>query len=240
MKLGDKIISFTEIDSTNKYAIENYERYPSSTVIWALKQTGGYGRFKREWISPVGGLWFSAIFKPLKNKNPYDYTKYFSIGVCEYLNSLSVKAQIKWPNDIIIDKRKIAGILSQSVFKGTSLATIIVGVGININNSSIEDLKNIAISLKEITGNEYNLSKVLMDILKGTNKIKNRYYSSVYERYLSRRWRKNFAYLEGDKITVSLNDGKKISGTINKIAPDKLTLIDENKVIREINCGEIT
>ncbi|MDK2952470.1 MAG: BirA family transcriptional regulator [Kosmotogales bacterium] len=239
MILGDKIISFNEIDSTNKYAIDNYDKLLSSTVIWSLKQTGGYGRFKRKWVSPIGGLWFSAIFKPLKNKNPYDYVKYFSIAICEYLNDLSVKAQIKWPNDIIVNNKKISGILSQTVYNGSKLVAIIIGIGININNIINEDLKDIAISLKNLTGREYNLSKVLMEILKRTNKIKKKYYSSVYERYLNRRWRKCFAYLEGDFITVSLNDGKKISGTIIKIAPDNLILKDENESIRSIYCGEI-
>ena len=61
---GENVISVSEIDSTNRFAVDNLDRLPSGTVVWALSQTKGYGRHKRVWHSSKGGLWFSIVFKP--------------------------------------------------------------------------------------------------------------------------------------------------------------------------------
>lgn len=134
-----KIITLEEIDSTNNYAKMNISSFEDRTVIHAIRQTSGRGRLNRSWVDlGKGNLFMSIVLKPSKCFNEIypNITQYLSISLCKVLESYGLKPQIKWPNDVLINDRKIAGILSETVMEGQNLEGIVVGIGVNLNSNS--------------------------------------------------------------------------------------------------------
>lgn len=121
-----EIITFDELDSTNDYLKKNHSKYKKNTVIRALKQTNGRGRFSRVWESKED-LTFSILFN---ENNPHHFIAPLAIN--NILNKLNYNSSIKWPNDILIDNKKVSGILIEKIFCGEDNVTI-VGIGINIS-----------------------------------------------------------------------------------------------------------
>ncbi|WP_121526962.1 biotin--[acetyl-CoA-carboxylase] ligase [Mesotoga sp. HF07.pep.5.2.highcov] len=240
MMVGENIVSFSEIDSTNVYARNNLDKLPSGTVVWALSQTSGYGRHNSFWYSNKGGLWFSIVFKPSLIREPNEYTKVVSVAVAETMIKMGINSVgIKWPNDVLIGKRKVAGILTEAIFSGISVNAIVVGVGINVNNELPEEIRQIAISLGMVINKHISLEMLLDKVLKRVEFLRKNYLIRGKNRYLTRRWKKYLAFAEKDEITVSLPNGEKITGIINSITPSSLCLEREDGVILEINSGEI-
>lgn len=122
----EKIITLESVDSTNIYIQRN--DLPDNTLVRALSQTAGKGRLGRSFLSPEGGLYFSFIFTP---KNKALVTVAAALAVAECIPG----SVIKWPNDILINGKKVCGILCA----GNSLnGRVIVGIGINVNKAPIE------------------------------------------------------------------------------------------------------
>jgi BirA family biotin operon repressor/biotin-[acetyl-CoA-carboxylase] ligase len=132
--IGSIWINFKEIDSTNEKAHSlALEGFRDGTVITADRQTKGRGRRGNLWHSPEGGLYCSIILKPnIKTKNTPLFEKMVGIAVCETIASLvSQKPTIKTPNDILINGKKVAGILIEAKGRKDMPAYIIIGIGIN-------------------------------------------------------------------------------------------------------------
>lgn len=129
---------YREIDSTNNRARTlASEGYPEGTVVVAEMQTAGRGRRGRSWYSPAHqGIYVSVILRPvLPLKEISRVTLLTAVAVAETLEAeLQLAPRIKWPNDILINNRKIAGILSEAVTDTDGIEYIVVGIGININN----------------------------------------------------------------------------------------------------------
>lgn len=145
------IIKLEKVDSTNLYAKSNLTELADRDVICADMQTCGRGRFERAWIDlGSSNIFMSVVLKPSNDfKSVYaNLTQYFSVVLCEILEEYGVEPQIKWPNDVLVDGKKIAGILSESVMQGQNFKGFILGAGINLNAKS-EDLKQI--TDKEVT-----------------------------------------------------------------------------------------
>jgi BirA family biotin operon repressor/biotin-[acetyl-CoA-carboxylase] ligase len=238
MHIGDRIESFTELESTNTYALNNAEKLPSGGVIWALKQSKGYGRFNRKWISSQGGLWFSIVFKPRKIKDFSFYLRLSSVAIVETLIQLEAKLMIKWPNDIVHNGKKIGGILTESLSDGKKINVIVVGIGLNVNNSLPEDLYEKAISLKNIINREISLSYLLDKIIKKMDLLYSRYSKPMNHRYLTRKWKKYLMNKVNDKIYITLPSGEILSGRITDIKPSYLTVLTETNESKKIFAGE--
>ena len=129
---------YREIDSTNKRARTlATEGYPEGTVVVAEKQTDGRGRRGRNWYSPSNqGIYVSIILRPVfPLKQLSRVSLLTAVAVAEALEQeLNLQPSIKWPNDILIDGKKIAGILSEAVTDMDSIEYIVIGIGLNINN----------------------------------------------------------------------------------------------------------
>lgn len=162
-----KVINFDVITSTNQYIKEQYKNLEPFTIINANKQTNGRGRVDRKWESIEGkNLTFSIYLKPkiLPEKLPL---LSLVIGASIY-NVLSkyINCLIKWPNDIIVNDKKIAGILVESIYSN-KLEALVAGIGININQGQFsKDLKNKATSLFIETNTEYNKNIILDEFIK--------------------------------------------------------------------------
>lgn len=131
-------VYFQETDSTNKQArILAAQGYPEGTVVVAETQTSGRGRRGRTWYSPQSqGIYMSLILRPVLPLNEISRISIITaVAIAETLQTeLSLQPQIKWPNDILINGRKIAGILSEAVTDMDGVEYIVVGIGLNINN----------------------------------------------------------------------------------------------------------
>ncbi len=166
-----KLIELEEIDSTNNYAKMNISAFEDRTVIHAIRQISGRGRLNRSWVDlGEGNLFMSIVLKPSNTFNEIypNITQYLSVSLCKVLENYGLKPQIKWPNDVLINGKKIAGILSETVMEGQNLEGIVLGIGVNLNSneadiSSIPD--KIATSLNLETGKDINLNIFLKELL---------------------------------------------------------------------------
>lgn len=123
------IICFDELESTNEFLIKNYDHYNNYDVIYCDNQTKGIGRFNRTWISN-NDLTFSLLFK----ENQKKHNIIAPVSIVKALRKLNINAQIKWPNDILIDNKKVAGILVNRIFVDKDFFCDIIGIGINLSN----------------------------------------------------------------------------------------------------------
>ena len=130
-----KVIELENIDSTNAYAKSKIDILEDKTLISANKQTSGRGRLSRSWVDlGEGNLFLSIVLKPYGHTENYpNLTQYLSVCLCKVLETYELKPQIKWPNDVLIDGKKIAGILAESVMMGEKTKGIILGIGVNLN-----------------------------------------------------------------------------------------------------------
>ncbi len=137
-------------------------------VVAAEEQTSGRGRLGRSWISPKGtGIWMSIVLKP--NISPMVAPRATLIGaaaVYTALKDMGISVGIKWPNDIVINGKKICGILTEMNAEIERVNYVIMGIGINVNMESFPDeLKEKATSLKNELGNEVDRKKLVANIL---------------------------------------------------------------------------
>ena len=162
-----RLIHYDKLDSTNSEAsVMAKKNITDGTVIITDNQTAGRGRQSNKWFAlPGKSLTFSVIHYP--NCNINDVNKYSIItglAVVDALNELNVKCQLKWPNDILINKRKFGGILCESKVEGKKIRSLVIGIGINVNIGKSDfpnDLENNATSLKIEYGQQYSLEQLL-------------------------------------------------------------------------------
>lgn len=152
---GQQVIYREKVGSTNELAKELARKGASQgTVVIAEEQTGGKGRIGRVWYSPAGqGLWFSVILRP--EISPIDASKLTlicAVGVAKTIRETTgIAAGIKWPNDVLIDHRKVAGILIEMNAELDKINYLVIGIGVNVSLDEARvpsELANIAISLE--------------------------------------------------------------------------------------------
>ncbi|MGI5920125.1 MAG: biotin--[acetyl-CoA-carboxylase] ligase [Syntrophomonadaceae bacterium] len=135
--IGNSLKYYFQVDSTNELIkrLNQEARLPAGTVVVAGSQTGGKGRRGRNWFSPFGGLWFSVILYPTISLSQVALLSLVcAVAVCRALQSLSYwRPMIKWPNDILVNNKKIAGILLEVSNEANHVDYVIVGIGINTN-----------------------------------------------------------------------------------------------------------
>ena len=185
-----KTISVESIDSTNTY-LKGLKKPKEDTLIIAKKQTGGRGTKGRSFICEEGGVYASLLkLYPCKAEESFSIMMNSAVAVVKTLSAFDVKAKIKWPNDIIVNGRKICGILIENVFEGDEVAKSIVGIGLNVNNPIASEIRDIAISTKEVLQKELPIETVIATL------IYNLYQLTTYEEY-----KKHLLYL-GEEVTI--------------------------------------
>jgi BirA family biotin operon repressor/biotin-[acetyl-CoA-carboxylase] ligase len=161
---------FKKINSTNIFAKENLEKLTHFDVISADLQDKGHGQFNRYWYSTDkngGNCYITIVLKPENPQNLEKLTQYASLKVGETFEKYGLKVEYKYPNDVLIDGKKISGILAKSVFCGESFRGVFVGIGANLNLNS-EDLKEIDIPATSIfneTGKNVNKTEFIEYLL---------------------------------------------------------------------------
>ena len=163
--IGHNLLKFSFLSSTNDYCWEllSDKSLPDGTVVWTPLQTNGKGQRGKSWLAEDGkSLLLSIVLKPKVNVSmQYFLNKAIALGVCEGVSSLGVEAKIKWPNDIYVGDKKLAGILIENSLRGSLMQEVVVGVGVNINQEEFaKDLPN-PISLKQVLQQTFDIEVVL-------------------------------------------------------------------------------
>jgi BirA family biotin operon repressor/biotin-[acetyl-CoA-carboxylase] ligase len=172
--LGKKIIQIESVDSTNNYIanLMNVGKIDHGMVILAEVQRNGKGQRGSKWLSNPGeNLIFSMFLDTatLSVNHQFVLTEFVSISVCNALKKIGIDSVIKWPNDIFVNKKKIAGILIENQIKGLNLNGTIVGIGLNINQVHFSDLN--ATSIKIEKGVFFSVQEFVFILLNEMNLI---------------------------------------------------------------------
>jgi len=237
------IIKLNATDSTNSYLFELSKNtlMPDESIVLAKKQVKGRGQMGASWYSKAGEALTFSIFKRFENLSighQANISFAVSIGIQKAMTTLFIpKVTIKWPNDILSDGKKMAGILIENQVKQGNVTASIIGVGLNVNNEYFEDLPQ-ATSMYLSSLKKYNLDlvfNVIADcILFELSQLETKSFSKLKEDYESFLFRK-------DKITVFENlTGKKFNGKIKGINQTGQLIVEtEENSLQEFNLREI-
>lgn len=243
--IGRNIIHFDSIDSTNIKAKELASTGESNgTTVISEEQTSGRGRFGRNWHSPkYKGIWMSIILTPdIDPLNASNITLIAAAAVFKALKSLGIQTQIKWPNDIILNNKKLCGILTEMNSELNKINYIIIGIGVNVNTSVKDFLSEInskATSLKVETGQNFSRQKLTSEILN--------FFEILYEEYIDKNCLdstiqicKENSILIGKEIQLHIK-GELIDAKVIDISEDGLLIVKyKNGRTQKIISGEVS
>ena len=241
---GQHIYYVESIDSTQKMAKElANDDAVEGTLVIADEQSSGRGRMARKWSSPKGkGVWMSLIIKPnIPLMQAPQLTLLTAVAVAQGIEeAIASRPQIKWPNDILIDGKKVTGILTEMQAESDRIHSIIIGIGINVNQTERdfpEELQDIATSLYLQTNQIQSREKVINAVL-----MKLEWLYELYAREgfapIKELW-ESFAISVGKMITATTPQ-KKIVGEALGITDDGVLLMkDAQGVIHSIYSADI-
>ena len=219
--IGQNIYWYPKLESTNDFAMELARKgAPEGTIIGTDYQSNGKGRLDRSWFSPVGeNLLVSILLRPsrsieISQKIVLAVSTIIICSLSEYLEEHEKEKltfEVKWPNDVLYEGKKIAGILTQSILAGKRIEALIVGIGININTPVKKfpnELQSNATSLSHILGGEkVNINDVLINLINNFEKkyikLERTNYRSVVD-----EWKKNCKSFGTEIVVESPNTGK--------------------------------
>jgi BirA family biotin operon repressor/biotin-[acetyl-CoA-carboxylase] ligase len=220
--------------AVKKLAEKNFDE---GVVVIAGKQTNGYGRIKRRWSSNLGGLWFSMLLKP--SIRPDEVSKLallLSIALKRTLKKYKVCSQIKWPNDIFVNSKKIAGILIEMSAEQDRLNWVVAGVGININNKLPINLTDSAICLKEVLERGLDRAEFFVEFLTEFEYVYSNFFNNGFEIF-TQEYNHNIAY---KNRVVVIDDGYSIvSGENLGIDIDGKLIIKTKTGLEKIMSGTL-
>lgn len=219
----------------------------SGTVVIADHQASGKGRRGRSFESPSGvGIYLSYLLKPQSGLNKIsDLTSWTAVAVSDAIrNAYGLETSIKWVNDLLMNKKKICGILTEVTVEGESgfIDTCIIGIGINVNESSFPDeLKDIATSISiENGGKIFERAKLAAEIIKSMDRLKDNWPDDSY--YLEKYRELNIT--TGSKITafpITKDNSQGKSGTALEINEDfSLKVQFDDGSIEDLKSGEVS
>jgi len=227
--IGEKVVHLNEVGSTNRYALEMAPDFPEGTVVVARKQTSGKGRNDRRWESPEGGLWMSVVLRPERIEPRLVFVG--ALAVVDTLSDFGVVSGIKWPNDVWVNGRKIAGVLTEVRGK-----TAVLGIGLNVNNPVPPELHGSAVAMYELLGTSVPLERVeerLISHLDGWYRV----FQKAPELMMARV--RELTFILGRPVVVS--DGKdSVSGRALDVLDDGSLLIEVNGEMRRVLYGDVS
>lgn len=199
--IKNKLIHLSEVDSTNSYLRTKLENSVEElTAVWADFQTAGRGQKGNKWESELGkNLSFSTVLYPtfVEPVDQFIISQIVSLAVKRTLSRYLDNVTVKWPNDIYWNNRKICGILIENDLSDNHILRSIVGVGLNVNQSAfISDAPN-PISMKQITGEEYdreNLLSLIIEELCSLNLLARTEKEAIASEYLTSLYRREGFY----------------------------------------------
>jgi BirA family transcriptional regulator, biotin operon repressor / biotin---[acetyl-CoA-carboxylase] ligase len=238
--IGKEILHFKAIDSTNSYAKKIIVKNNpiEGTVIISEIQTKGKGRKNREWSSSKGGLWFSIIlFPPLSPQRAMYVTMAASIALVQAIFDIcKIKAEIKWPNDILIQGKKVCGVLTEIDAEMDLIHYSIIGIGMNVNNILSDELTEKATTLQTEKNTIINRKDLLCSIFTHFDAlyhhIKQQELSLIKEKWISS------SNMIGKEVKVH-GEKETIRGTVNGIDDQGCLLVQEKDGVIRVITGDI-
>lgn len=244
-RLGRTILFSREVGSTNEWAKE-LAMYGAQegTVVIAEIQTKGRGRLGREWISPTGGLWFSLILRPrLRPAEAVKLTFVAGLAVAKVLREMfSLEVETKWPNDVLVNGKKICGILTEMNTTGESVNFVVVGVGANVNfdveKVFPQDLTRVATSLESELGRKVRLEELFRCLIERFENLYEFFTTEGFKPVLE-KW-KDLAGFLSHQVEVT-SPTQKLSGLALDVDRDgALVLRLEDGTIRRVFVGDVS
>lgn len=242
--VAKEVLYFDTIDSTNTKAQELAEKgYPSGTLVVADKQESGKGRRGRSWVSPSGtGIFMTLMIKPDINPNNASMlTLVAALAVAKAITSVTVEeAMIKWPNDIVVNGKKVCGILTEMNAQFDYINHIVVGIGINVHNESFpEEISQMASSLMiEAGGKRFHRAQIIAETMS--------YFEQYYDTFLKTQ---DLSALvrEYDELLVNRNKSVRVldpkepfDGKAMGITPKGELIVDTWESRKLVSSGEVS
>ncbi len=230
-------------DSTNNYVKQHLSSYSENKIycVTAQEQTAGRGRFAKTWVSPKGENIYASLYFTIGKDYPYlqNLSQILAISCAEVFHKFSIPAKLKWPNDILVHKKKIAGILTETISFEEKIG-VILGIGVNINMSekTMKSISQPATSLKCETGKKYDVriiwEQIIGKFLENLALLELNGFHSF-----SKFYTENLAF-QGEKIRVS-HGNKIVEGICKKITLEgTLLLVDDYQNVIEVSTGELS
>lgn len=242
--VAKEVLYFDTIDSTNIKAKELAEKgYPSGTLVVADKQESGKGRRGRSWVSPSGtGIFMTLMIKPDINPNNASMlTLVAALAVAKAITSVTgEEAMIKWPNDIVVNGKKVCGILTEMNAQFDYINHIVVGIGINVHNESFpEEISQMASSLMiEAGGKRFHRAQIIAETMS--------YFEQYYDTFLKTQ---DLSALvrEYDELLVNRNKSVRVldpkepfDGKAMGITPKGELIVDTWESRKLVSSGEVS
>ncbi len=242
--VAKEVLYFDTIDSTNTKAQELAEKgYPSGTLVVADKQESGKGRRGRSWVSPSGtGIFMTLMIKPDINPNNASMlTLVAALAVAKAITSVTgEEALIKWPNDIVVNSKKVCGILTEMNAQFDYINHIVVGIGINVHNESFpEEISQMASSLMiEAGGKRFHRAQIIAETMS--------YFEQYYDTFLKTQ---DLSALvrEYDELLVNRNKSVRVldpkepfDGKAMGITPKGELIVDTWESRKLVSSGEVS
>lgn len=241
LPLGD-VQYFETIGSTNDEALAwAAADTPDLSVVIADEQTAGRGRLNRKWFTPKGtALAFSVVLRPTPEERPH-LTRIVGLAALAVAGSLQkhgLNSRIKWPNDVLIQDRKVCGILTESVWSGDDIDCVVIGIGVNVLKGAVpprELLQFPATSLEDELGQAPDRAEILRDILASLVELRPHLRT---EEFL-KQWEDLLA-LRGEIVQVETEKTPTITGQISGLDSDgSLKVRNEHGEFVTVRFGDV-
>jgi BirA family biotin operon repressor/biotin-[acetyl-CoA-carboxylase] ligase len=199
------------VDSTNTYAHQLIsEGLSEGALIYCGEQTAGRGQRGSTWVSKAGdGIYCSFVFfhKNVFVRDQFVFNMIIAVAVSSYLESKGIEnVKIKWPNDILVNNKKIAGLLIENSLKGDKISSSIVGIGLNLNQEwKEENFETPSTSLKMISGENYYYEKEVLELAEHIEKCLDYFKAGQYELISKMYHQKLYQYQDDVEMIIDNN-----------------------------------
>jgi BirA family biotin operon repressor/biotin-[acetyl-CoA-carboxylase] ligase len=233
---------FQSLGSTNDEGLAwAAQGAPDLSLVAADEQTAGRGRSGRKWFTPAGtALAFSLILRPTapERLHPARTTGLGALALSDCLRGRGLVAQIKWPNDVLANGKKVAGILVESVWTAEALDSSVLGMGVNVTAASVPPADRLsfpATSLEDELGHAVGRTELLADVLKELINWRSRLGTDGFVR----AWEERLAY-RGQQVAIVRDDRSSLKGELLGLEPDgSLRVQEAGGKIHNVRFGEV-
>jgi BirA family biotin operon repressor/biotin-[acetyl-CoA-carboxylase] ligase len=238
------ILNFASLPSTNTEAADQARKGAAEGLcVIAEEQTAGRGRLQRQWVSPRGaGLYLSIVLQPeLEQRYWTLITLAAALAVHDaLLDACGLETEIKWPNDLVVNDRKICGILAET-FDNESVRGVVVGIGINLTSAAFpEELTKVVTSVESASGRTPDREVVLKSLLQAFGRRYLALQGDGGREEIIRAWSKRSPYAEGKRIRVTDN-GDIVEGAARGLETDGALRVETDAgEIKVIHAGDVT
>lgn len=237
--IGQRVICYPSVPSTNEVAKEEARRGAvEGTVIVACEQTAGKGRLRRTWLSPQGSLALSVILYPPKARLS-NLIMLASLALVRSIEAVTgLTAQVKWPNDVLINGKKVSGVLVESEVLGDTVSYAVIGIGVNVNLSlsDLPEISSTATSLSDELGRGVSLLALIRRLLVEMERL---YLTLLAGGPIHKAWRDSLITL-GKEVWVESGETS-YAGIAESVARDGSLLIRHpDGSLSRIVAGDVT